>query len=200
MTGNVRKYREPIMVPSIVDANGAALGGGGGAGVSAGQPYVSNEANSTLATEDWPVLKDTITVSALALSMVAGSRAGAVEIATNPAGAAKMILGAVMTLNVVQGAGWAGTETHELSLGSIQNVNSTLSSTEEDILASDDVGVTGSGTLTLNSSDNTNANQLTPKMELAAGASIWLNAIVDVGVTDDITLTGSIEIFYIDLD
>jgi hypothetical protein len=200
MSGNVRKYREPIMVPSIVDANGDALGGGGGAGVSAEQPYVSADANSSLATQDWPILSDVITVAGLAVSITAGSRAGTVEIVTNPAGAAKLILGAAMTLNIVQGGAWAGTEVTQISLGTVTNTNSTLSGLEEAVLASDDVGVTGDGTLTQNSSDNTNTNQLTPKLELLAGGSIWLNCIVDVGVTDDIVLTGTIEIFYIDLD
>tara|TARA_R110002167_G_C12707228_1_gene655081 strand:- start:220 stop:825 length:606 start_codon:yes stop_codon:yes gene_type:complete len=201
MSGNVRKFNEPIMVPSMVDATGAALGGGGGGGESAGQPYVSADANSTLATEDWPIVKDTITVAGLVLSFTSGARAGTAEILTNPAGAAKMIIGASMALSITLDGNWVGTETLQFALGTVTNTNATLSGTEESILASDDVGVSGNGTLIGNSSDNINANQLTPKLELLAGGSIWLNGInTSTGVTGTVAVSGTIEIYYIDLD
>lgn len=198
MTRNVLRFNEPIMVPSIVDANGTPLGGSSGASLE--EPFVAVDGSASIASSDWSIKRNRLTLTNVAVALTSGSLGTGVALVTNPAGGVKLVLGAAMTLTVTVDGSFAGTEVFEFALGTLANNNSSLATTEENVLASDDVGRTGAGSYSANSTNESNTNQITPVLELLGGDTIYLNVTESAAVTGTITVSGTVDIFYVELD
>ena len=198
--GNVRKYREPILVQELVDANGNTIGGASGGGDE--KPYTAAEASVTVADEAWSVRRLLLTITNGSFEMEGAIDGAGWKVATNPAGAGKSILGASMDLTFDFTAPALGTETFEVGLGTTQNVNSVLATTEVFFIGDDGNDLGGSGLTGRTKVQTSVGTATTIPWDLDNdGDDIYLNigALIAALGTVTITVNGTITLYYVEL-
>ena len=189
---NVQKFNEPILAPDFLKTDGTTLGGGGAE--TTGTPTVS-DSNVTALESAAAVQKIRYTFNVSDGAWTASGDNGNANLGN--LGRAALVLGSVGNLLLTKKGNLLGSTQIDLGIGTSANADATMSTTEDIICEKLDFNeVTTSLAMVWTSGCQTTR---TGTHLLAGDDDIWLNLYGNIGADATYDLTGTVDIFFVDL-